>query len=202
MNLKGLVVALSLVCSQFEAAVGDVIPPNFIQWQLSDGGNGHWYRYVDDNPLNWADAQAYSVSLGGHLVTITSAEEQQFITTFVPDTAPSWLGGFQNKESPLYEEPAGGWEWVTGEQWEYTNWHTDGPAPPEPTNATPGEDVLSIHGNPIRTYKWNDARGISQRSFIVEISAVPEPTGVVAIAGLVGVAFVCRTVRRRKRTRS
>ena len=48
-----------------------------------------------------------------------------------------WLGGFQDLTSPNYSEPSGGWTWVTGEPWSYTNWF-----PGEPNNTGGGEDYL------------------------------------------------------------
>lgn len=40
--------------------------------------NGHRYQLFDTS-MNWHEAEAYCESLGGHLVTINSDEEQQFI---------------------------------------------------------------------------------------------------------------------------
>lgn len=39
---------------------------------------GHRYQ-IFDTSMSWTDAEAYCESLGGHLVTITSEEEQKFI---------------------------------------------------------------------------------------------------------------------------
>ena len=30
--------------------------------------------------------------------------------------------GFQDLNDPMYSEPGGGWKWITGEPWVYTNW--------------------------------------------------------------------------------
>jgi hypothetical protein len=32
-----------------------------------------------------------------------------------------WIGGYQDSNA---SEPEGGWNWVTGEPWIYTNWQT------------------------------------------------------------------------------
>jgi hypothetical protein len=60
----------------------------------------------------------------GHLATITSEAENTFITTQLGDTAGAWLGGEQLPDS---EEPAGGWQWSTGDPWVYTNWDSGEP---------------------------------------------------------------------------
>jgi len=40
--------------------------------------NGHWYG-VDYTPRSWTDSEALAVSLGGHLATIRSQAEQDWI---------------------------------------------------------------------------------------------------------------------------
>jgi hypothetical protein len=58
-----------------------------------------------------------------HLGTITSQEEQDFVTGLLDRLnayGQHWLGGFQD---PITEPIATkGWTWVTSEEWEYTNW--------------------------------------------------------------------------------
>ncbi len=81
---------------------------------------GHLYAAFDVE-MNWYDAYKYCDSLGGHLVTITSQEEQNFITEIVSSrTLPAnrqtyyyWVGAIKN---------TAGWEWITGEKFSYTAW--------------------------------------------------------------------------------
>jgi hypothetical protein len=73
--------------------------------------NGH--RYVRfDTSMTWTEAKAYCENLGGHLVTITSSEEQNIAYTLVKNGPKKqyWLGA----------DRAG--NWVTGERWTYDNW--------------------------------------------------------------------------------
>jgi hypothetical protein len=69
----------------------------------------------------------------GYLASINSQAENTFITsTFAPEAALGpmvfvWVGGYQ---SPGSAEPAGGWSWISGEPWIYSNW-----SPREPDNA-------------------------------------------------------------------
>ena len=63
-----------------------------IQWTFEDGGNGHYYEYVTGK-MRWTEANAAaeaSVFAGvhGHLATITSDPEKEFLRTQVPE--PSW----------------------------------------------------------------------------------------------------------------
>ena len=114
------------------------------------GYNGHYYK-VYTLSKSWKEAKAYCEELGGHLATITSAEEQTFIKTF--STGRYWLGGTD-------EQKEGTWKWITGEAWDYTNWNTG-----EPNNYSSGEDYLAIWPT-----KWNDLTNQSseQSGFICE----------------------------------
>ena len=73
----------------------------------------------------WADASVMAQSYGGHLATIASQEEQDFLGNY-----GGWLGLTD-------ENVEGQWEWVTGEPVNYTNW-IDG----EPNDAGNGEDYV------------------------------------------------------------
>jgi hypothetical protein len=149
------------------------IAADFTQWRVEDGGNGHWYYYETQNPKPWLAAQEYAESIGGHLATITSAAEQDFIKTLTPAADHFFLGGFQNTSSSSYSEPGGGWEWITGEAWSYTNWHVTGPAPPEPNEGTPGQNFLTQHGAPVTSWGWNDGTGTGPSPFLIELETAP-----------------------------
>ncbi len=108
--------------------------------------NGHYYEEIlVPGGLNWFAAKAaaesrYFMGVQGHLATITSAQEDNFIGTI--SGYQRWLGGFQPPGSP---EPAGNWQWVTCEPFSYTNWRSG-----EPNNSH-GEDVIEkLPGG------WND----------------------------------------------
>jgi hypothetical protein len=126
--------------------------------------NGHYYDIITgQHGITWIQANSAAQSLTyndlpGHLVTITSQVEQDFINAnFGSNFAHSnyFLGGIQPPGSP---EPAGGWTWVTGEPWSYTNWEPDSPG-----NGYGGDDGIHPQGYPenaIETYHangdWND----------------------------------------------
>ena len=68
--------------------------------------NGHSYKVYTDSSIGWHDAQAFCESLGGHLATITSADEDEFIYSVVAEYGFScWLGATD-------EETEGDWKWV------------------------------------------------------------------------------------------
>ena len=85
--------------------------------------NGNAYELITAS-LNWDDARAAAEArtyggAPGHLATITSPGEDNFIFNAFDPTLSSWIGGIQ----PLGNvEPAGGWTWITGEGFAYTHW--------------------------------------------------------------------------------
>ncbi|GEM_PF-1629751 len=103
--------------------------------------NHHVYKMVTGY-MDWSaarDAAAATTYEGatGHLATITSAEEQQFIQTQLGSVAYCWIGGYQDTTALDYSEPAGGWKWITDEPFTYTNWYSGYPSNPwgDPSNS-------------------------------------------------------------------
>jgi hypothetical protein len=107
-----------------------------VQWRVDDGGNGHWYEGIRNaTPISWQAAQSLAAARGGALVSLTSAAENEFVAAYAtrrPELWQNlyggpWIGAFQNRDSPAYSEPSGGWEWVTGEPWGYQRWFVGEP---------------------------------------------------------------------------
>ena len=105
-----------------------------VQWPEAEGGNGHWYEAVYVGPnLSWSMANSLTIQSGGYLATpVTSEEDNWIISTLLSDDT-HWgynnnyaygphIGGWQNFDSPDYSEPGGGWEWITEETFDYSNW--------------------------------------------------------------------------------
>jgi PKD repeat protein len=146
--------------------------------------NNHYYEKVDVvGGISWIDANATAQSstyLGakGHLATISSQEENSFIVSSL-DANDNWLGGIQTDRS---HEPAGGWQWVTGEPWVYVNWGEG-----EPSNRYAGaglplgtpEDYLQLGG----AGKWNDLpNAYLVGGYIIEYEPDNTPTPILPIA--------------------
>ena len=96
--------------------------------------NGHYYEIFDDS-MSWSEAKTVCEKLGGHLVTITSQEEQSFIGTLVNLGAKKsyWLGG---------QYRGGVWCWITDEDFSYSNWY-----PGEPNNSGNFMQIFSVRTN-------------------------------------------------------
>jgi len=73
--------------------------------KLASEFRGHRYLFV---PLfmAWKDAKEFCEKLGGHLLTITSPEENSFVASLMPGGSWFWLGLVTTER---------GHEWVTGE---------------------------------------------------------------------------------------
>lgn len=135
--------------------IGVGVAGSVVSAESVNPSNGNSYEVVSTGSITWhaARAAAASMELGGplcagHLATVTSQAESDFLVNEFGGAALNlkWLGGFQN---PAGTEPDGGWEWITGETWDYTNW-----GGLEPNNANGNEDALVLFfGNGT----WNDA---------------------------------------------
>jgi len=165
------------------------------EWKVADGGNGHWYQVVQaPGGVSWFDADTAAKAEGGHLATITSAEENAFIfdlidedsslwlQTVSPRSLGPWLGGLQPDGSP---EPDGNWQWVTGEPFLYSNW-----GPSRPDNSFDYQDKLHFLGPYVSGGvpwgdEWNDLDGQDLLvSYVVEFVPEPATLFVMLAAGL------------------
>jgi len=72
----------------------------------------HYYQPLECG--NWEQCEAAAKNLGGHLVTINNATENQWLVDTFGYT-PYWIGLIK-KEQPKT------WQWISGEDTSYTNW--------------------------------------------------------------------------------
>ncbi len=126
---------------------------------------GHRYEYYPNADISWTQARAMCQSMGGHLVTITSAEEQAFIESTFPGTT-GWIGGYGDNN---------GWSWVTGEPFGgYTHWKSG-----EPND----QGGVEWCGHLWTDMTWNDLDNEDmsgyQTGFYIEYDEYGDGTGVV-----------------------
>lgn len=110
--------------------------------------NGHYYQVFDES-LDWYAAKARCEEMGGHLVTITSAEEKTFIDGILTNKNKSnyWAGATD-------EESEGKWKWITEEEFNYTNWNIN---EPNNTEYFKGEFENYLHISTSVNNMWNDS---------------------------------------------
>merc|ERR1712189_144174 len=115
MSTKLLIIALVLLVHQGNAhetsseESGEVAERRF-------GSLGFLYKFFPEmeNARNWTAAESTCQSLGGHLASVHSQQEMDFIVSNMGGSASVFfLGGKQEDEN---------WEWTDGSGWERTFW--------------------------------------------------------------------------------
>ena len=117
---------------------------------------GHYYTLFNDD-LTWEEAKNACERMGGHLVTVTSNEENEAVKTLASNGTKSlyWIGA--------YGDGKGNWKWVGNEAFTFTAW-----ADRQPSNKN--EKYAHIYGRSEagtnKVGKWNDvASSKSETSF-------------------------------------
>lgn len=155
--------------------------------------NGHYYYLL--SPTTWTASQAEALTLGGNLVTINDAAENQWVyTTFGGLNKALWIGLTDQSSE-------GAFSWISGQSFSFSNW-----SPGEPNSGggfVPDEDyVYMVEANPgwpLTPGAWNDVpnngEGILNPVYGV-VEVVPEPSAVAL--GIVGLSILLgRNARRR-----
>lgn len=127
--------------------------------------NGHKYYLIDNSALiGWNDAKQYCKNVfGGYLVSITSKEENEFVTGLLKEFnySTAFIGGSDR-------EKEGEWKWESDESWSYSNWGANQPDDYKAYEG--GQDYLRIG----QDGAWDDFNsmadisGTEVKSFICE----------------------------------
>ena len=158
--MKGILSVLIVAVTTTSTAFGG----DPVQWKQADGGNGHWYQIIYTDGTNWNEDRQAAIDMDGDLATITSQAENDFITSLYTDSnCHYWtsLGGLKNGD--------GVWEWISGEDWIFENWH-----PGEPNG---DGNALNFHASGGCNGTWNDVnpntqQASSESAFVVEWTVV------------------------------
>lgn len=146
-------------------------------------GDTHFYEviYVESMNLDWYQTAYLAEKAGGYKTCITTPEENSFVFSLVDDEKYFWafpengehygikigpsLGGYQPKGS---EEPAGGWSWLSGEEWDYSNWAVnlddgiidkDPRDNSQPNDSADGQPVMGFGELNVPVPTWGDYTG-------------------------------------------
>lgn len=187
--------ATALALALISTAAAQAAP---VQWSSNAGGNGHWYEFIDyPDHLSWEDARVAAQTRNhngqtGYLGTITSQEEQSFLNT-IWNNAGAAVGGVLLGGHEV-DGIEGNWQWITGEDFTYTNWNAGEP------NDLYGETYIVGWWNHNPNGNWNDTDNTWATAYLVEygpadISAVPLPAGL----PLLGAGLLAFGAIRRKR---
>jgi hypothetical protein len=148
--------------------------------------NGHWYK-INTGALSWSAAQAAAIAAGGYLATITSLNENTFITDLLEDAAlavpAAWIGASDS-------DAEGEWRWAGGPEDGAQFW-SGGPAPS-------GSPLMYANWRNNETYSEpNDSGGAEEHAYIMA-SGLPENVPgawndtpeAAALASVIEVSFV------------
>lgn len=153
-----------------------------VRWEISAGGNGHWYEAISSPGGTWVEAQNAVSSMSGswYLATITSQQENAFILNLFQGDPDYWMyGGHSNLVGDVYAGPwigamssslsSNDWTWATGEAFSYADW-----GPYEPFGN--GDRVYFSQFGSSTNIGWNDAPSYySSPAYIIETESAPVP---------------------------
>ena len=181
--------AAAAAAVSMSALAGDAV-----QWRVEDGGNGHWYQWLQRVPgRDWNGWRAYAEGIGGHLATITTPAENWFVTgpsVFQGSQASinggsAFIGAFQPSGSG---EPYGDWQWVTGEPFvlDPSQWRSLEDCCGGSYCNNEGEDAAALWSwagdlqDPLAERKWNDVgKCLDWWGSVIEWSADCNSDGIV-----------------------
>lgn len=125
---------------------------------------GHYYKVFNEG-MTWTQAKKRCEDMGGHLVTITSKDEQEIVKNLVISNGTKgyyWMGSVMVSKNKF--------KWITGEIFSYSNW-----AGGQPDNAGGVENVATMWKAPGGfDGLWNDVyefgNGINMPFYDIENS--------------------------------
>lgn len=180
------------------------VPASAYDWAVSPI-NGHRYILVDCS--SWSNAEGQAIALGGHLATIRSEAENDWVYQFALDSKADcyrlWLGLCQSTDPPG-PAPGYAWSWISGEPVTFTKWASwDDPA---------RVWVPNDHGFMFTSYYnhnyadeeltfWAPERDTGAQyvmtTGIVEVIPIPEPSSIFSL--IAGLATLTTLKWRKKR---
>ncbi|MBV4360473.1 lectin-like protein [Pinibacter aurantiacus] len=146
---------------ELPAAYNDPYPQSKLIYKGSYNGHGY-YQSIGFYP--WQTAKQLAEQKGGHLLTVNSAGENDFIRTKLKqeDGYGPWIG--------LYNTGTlGQFAWVTGEPFNFSYWYPSEPSNGGVTN-TIKEPYVHIWGYDSQN-RWNDLDSQYYLAFIAEFEA-------------------------------
>jgi len=137
---------------------------------LTDAWERGYGRYqVVEGTFTWHEAVADARARGGHVASITSQSESDFVGAVLDGSYPVlWLGAGNWK--------AGMWQWITGESWRgYTNWHDGEPGDSDPY--FPEIDYLQInyHAPDLSWSKYRPEQDPQPSGYLLEFGYPTDP---------------------------
>ena len=129
--------------------------------------NGHFYQIFEHpDGIEWDDARAQCEALGGYLVIIDDAEENDFLTSIGVAKRRFHLGASD-------ADIEGDWRWIDGSPMTYQNWREHHPAKHPAEYARETNYLMAV---PFQWPQWSNGPSRAE-GFICEWDRLPESDG-------------------------
>ena len=112
---------------------------------------------------SWGEVQAKALQAGGNLVTVNSAEEEQWLQQTFGTAEPFWIG-----LSDQFSE--GRFEWASGQAFSYNNW-----ALGQPNGAGADQDYALMNADSSSGSSWKEVEGRGSYRGIIEFGGDNTP---------------------------
>jgi hypothetical protein len=128
-----------------------------MQWRVEDGGNGHWYLAVHPSPMpaTFAAQDAFADSVGAHMATLTSSDENVFAISLLSGAAGE-INGAHFGLRRVGDTTS--WQWVGGEPLTWDFWGSIScSGGPYPNNSGTGGEMGAMLYKQNCGWVWDDA---------------------------------------------
>ena len=168
-HTTGIVLAALTVVSAASAQATQAV-----EWKVSEGGNGHWYRVVLSPGTSWTDSRVLAESMGGRLATTPSEYEWNFVRPLLavaPNPKQIWLGAYRSQSESR------DWRWIDGTPITYSTWIACAPNNTDPYCCLAGSSNCGAQIGWDDLLDFQDARDV--QGFLVEWDADCNADGIV-----------------------
>ena len=115
---------------------------------------GNYYKFFE-KAKNWRDAKTHCQAEGGHLASVHSNEENEFVAKLSPLSKWLWLGGNDLSNESI-------WLWSDKSSFSFSSW-----SPGNPDNSN-NQDCLVLNYGGLG--KWDDQSCSVSRQFVCKIT--------------------------------
>jgi hypothetical protein len=155
-----------------------------VQWRVTDGGNGRWYKIqLTEQPLLWTAAREIAGAFGGQLLSVNTAGEQTTMEALLR-TAKDSTGCHPAVFIGLSKRPGVPWRWEDGSELSYENWACGEPFDPDyPEGKVVMYNPAACEDYCVPHLRWNDVSQLVlhplHRGVAIEWSADCNADGIV-----------------------
>jgi hypothetical protein len=155
-----------------------------VQWRVTDGGNGRWYKIqLTEQPLLWTAAREIAGAFGGQLLSVNTAGEQTAMEALLRAAKDS-TGCHPAVFIGLSKRPGVPWRWEDGSELSYENWACGEPFDPDyPEGKVVMYNPAACEDYCVPHLRWNDVSQLVlhplHRGVAIEWSADCNADGIV-----------------------